>query len=273
MSDQDILEAMQKTGSQRRYRPVGNVYTHTSVAPLDGTRKPIQRANRTADLPVVEPTTRVPQPPAQIVPTTRPVPVLKQEPRRTTQASQERRPLLDVDTDADVEIAQTVRPRSAHAAAPTRQLPPLQSSRRQLHWVVILGMGMAAMLALWLLAVQVMVAWTNTVHDPGYYTQTAHLDVVMVKIDAHNESQVRAFLDPQSHLDLFVLPVSDSSKAHVVVGPTLTTVTDLRHTTIIVTVHDTIVTVTIQGPLEANYLSTMRQSSAWSIDLKKTGGH
>ena len=268
MSDQDILEAMQKTGSQRRYRPVGNVYAHTSVAPLDGTRKPIQRANRTADLPVVEPTTRVPQPPAQIVPNTRPV--LKQEPRRTTQASQERRPLSDVDTDTDVEIAQTVRPRSAHAAAPTRQLPPIQSSRRQLHWVVILGMGMFGMLALWFIAVQVMVAWTNTVHDPGYYTQTAHLDVVMVKIDAHNESQVRAFLDPQGHLDLFVLPVSDISKAHVVIGPTL--FRDLEHGTISVTAQGSVVTVLVQGPLQANFLATTRQRSVWSIDLQK-GGH
>ena len=272
MSDQDILEAMQKTGSQKRYRPVGSVYAHTSVAPLDGTHKPIQRANRTADLPVVEPTTRVPQPPAQIVPNTRPV--LKQEPRRTTQASQERRPLSDVDTDTDVEIAQTVRPRSAHAAAPTRQLPPLQSSRRQLHWVVILGMGMFGMLALWFIAVQVMVAWTNTVHDPGYYTQTAHLDVVMVKIDAHNESQVRAFLDPQGHLDLFVFPLGgDMSKAHVVGGPTLSSISDPQKATITVTAKGTVVTVTIQGPLQANFLATTRQRSVWSIDLKKTGGH
>jgi len=270
VSDQDILEAMQKTGSQKRYRPIGSVYAHTSVAPLDGTHKPIQRANRTADLPVVEPTTRVPQPPAQIVPNTRPV--LKQEPRRTTQASQERRPLSDVDTDTDVEIAQTVRPRSAHAAAPTRQLPPLQSSRRQLHWVVILGMGMFGMLALWFIAVQVMVAWTNTVHDPGYYTQTAHLDVVMVKIDAHNESQVRAFLDPQGHLYLFVLPVSDISKAHVVIGPTLSSISDPQKATITVTAKGTVVTVLVQGPLQANFLATTRQSSVWSIDLQK-GGH
>ena len=273
MSDQDILEAMQKTGSQRRYRPVGNVYAHTSVAPLDGTRKPIQRANRTADLPVVEPTTRVPQPPAQIVPTTRPVPVLKQEPRRTTQASQERRPLLDVDTDADVEIAQTVRPRSAHAATPTRQLPPLQSSRRQLHWVVILGMGMAAMLALWLLAVQAMVGWTNTVSDPRYYTQTAHLDTVTISTDAQgHQSQVRAFIDAQGHLDMLVLPVSDSSKAHVVIGPTLSSISDPQKATITVTAKGTVITVTIQGPLQANFLATTRQRSVWSIDLQK-GGH
>jgi len=180
---------------------------------------------------------------------------------------------LDVDTDADVEIAQTVRPRSAHAAAPTRQLPPLQSSRRQLHWVVILGMGMAAMLALWLLAVQALVGWTNTVSDPRYYTQTAHLDTVTISTDAQgHQSQVRAFIDAQGHLDMLVLPVSDSSKAHVVIGPTLSSISDPQKATITVTAKGTVITVTIQGPLQANFLATTRQRSVWSIDLQK-GGH
>ena len=181
------------------------------------------------------------------------------------------------DTEADIEAVPTMRPRSANAAPPTRQLPPLRQKThsRQLHWLVIAGIAMISFLIAILLAVQVVVAWTNDIHDPGYYTQTAHLDMVVASTDAQgHKSQVRAFLDVQNHLDLLILPMSgDASKAHVVPGPNPVTVTDLRHATITVTAHGTVVSVLVQGPLEANLLSTTRQSSLWIVDLKKLGGH
>ena len=184
-------------------------------------------------------------------------------------------PLDDTSEDDAQTTLLTSDPGDIQVRLPVPYRRPQQQTRishQRKHALVFVGVGMAAMLALWLLAVQVMVAWTNTVHDPGYYTQTAHLDVVMVKIDAHNESQVRAFLDPQGHLDLFVLPVSDISKAHVVIGPTLSSISDPQKATITVTAKGTVVTVLVQGPLQANFLATTRQSSVWSIDLQK-GGH
>ena len=260
--DIDVMSETQMVGA--RYRP-GKLQVGTG-----STRKPIQRASLTADQPVVrktvdyaEPNTRAPRPP--------------QPQQRRTADYQQPRSFSDADTNADVEVAPNTRGRSDRPAPPTRQLPPLRRRRHGAarHWLVYIGIGMIVGLVLWVIGVQVRVGWTNNVSDPSYYTQTAHLDMVTTVTDAQgHQSQVRAFLDVQGRLDLLVLPIgSDVSKAHVVVGPTPITVTDLRHATITVTAHGTVLTVTVQGPLEANYLSTTRQSSSWTIDLKKTGGH
>ena len=260
MSDQDIREQMQKSSSAKRYRPMNNP-VQAQVATLDETRRPIQqRASRTAEQPLVRRTAEYPEPTTRAP---RSVPLQEELLRRTTQTYQQR-PLPD--TDADVEVAPHVRMRSDRPAPPTRHLPPLRQKthRQQLHWLVIVGIAMLSFLVVILLAVQVLVGWTNGVHDPGYYTQTAHLDMVVAATDAQgHQSQVRAFLDAQNHLDLLIVPMSgDASKAHVVVGPNPITVTDLQHATITVTARSTVVSVLVQGPLEANLnLSTTRQSS------------
>ena len=172
--------------------------------------------------------------------------------------------LLGDDTNADIQV---------HMPPVPYRRPQAHGKHQRKHALVFVGLGMGAMLALWLLAVQVMVGWTNTVSDPRYYTQTAHLDTVTISTDAQgHQSQVRAFIDAQGHLDMLVLPVSDSSKAHVVIGPTLSSISDPQKATITVTAKGIVITVTIQGPLQANFLATTRQRSVWSIDLQK-GGH
>ena len=267
MSDLDVMQGMRTGSSAIRYqtseqRPIQTTNTATRI----------RRASlTTAAQPLVTRTSQQQQSTGTRV--SRPA-QYTQAKARTSQAYQQS---VLPDTDADVEVIPNSRMRSDRPAPPTRQLPPLRQKthQRQLHWLVIVGIAMISFLAVILLAVQVLVAWTNGVHDPGYYTQTAHLDMVVAATDAQgHKSQVRAFLDTQNHLDLLILPISgDTSKAHVVVGPNPVTVTDLQHATITVTAHGTLVSVLVQGPLEANYLSTMRQSSLWVVDLKKTGGH
>ena len=297
MSDADILASMSNASSSRRYQALAQPATAIASQPV-----PVrQRASRST---VQEPITRVPrrtveQPRSRRGGTPEPItratgPKLRPLQAQPTQPYLDNEPNAQTTVPLDIESeqgydaempAQTTTllgdDPDAHTDIQVRMPVPYRRPQPQAHGkhqrkhaLVFVGLGMGAMLALWLLAVQVMVAWTNTVHDPGYYTQTAHLDVVMVKIDAHNEGQVRAFLDPQGHLDLFVFPLGgDMSKAHVVGGPTLSSISDPQKATITVTAKGTVVTVTIQGPLQANFLATTRQRSVWSIDLKKTGGH
>ena len=264
--------------AQTLYRPGGlpkmQAQTRATMEALDGACKPVQRASRTTEQPLVrrtidysETTTRIPR-------------RTQEQPRHTTSAAyQQPRRTIEVDTNADVEVAASVRrPRHGEKVQPTRQLPPLREQKGRMHWLVSIGIGMSAMLVAWLLLVLVIVGWTNTFSDPGHYTQTAHLDTVTVTTDAQgHQSQVRAFLDAQGHLDLLVLPTGDTSKARVVVGPSPLSFHDLQHVTITVTAQGSVVTVLAQGPLEANYLATMRQTSSWTVDLKQPasskGGH
>lgn len=260
--------------AQTLYRPGGlpkmQAQTRTAMEAPERTRKPVQRASRTAEQPLVrrtadysEPTTNVPR-------------RTQEQPRRTTSAAYQQ-PRRTIDTNADVEVAPSVRRLRDEKVQPTRKLPPQHQGAR-FHWLVSIGIGMSAMLVAWLLLVLVIVGWTNTFSDPGHYTQTAHLDTVTVTTDAQgHQSQVRAFLDAQGHLDLLVLPTGDTSKARVVVGPSPLSFHDLQHVTITVTAQGSVVTVLAQGPLEANYLATMRQTSSWTVDLKQPasskGGH
>ena len=293
MSDQDILQAM-SASSSIRYQAAQPTATASQPVPVR------QRASR----PVQEPTTRGPRRPVEQPRSRRggtPEPITRATgPKLRPLQAQPTQPYLDNEPNAqttvpldieseqeyDVEMpAQTTTllgdDPDAHTDIQVRMPVPYRRPQPQAHGkhqrkhaLVFVGLGMGAMLALWLLAVQAMVGWTNTVSDPRYYTQTAHLDTVTISTDAQgHQSQVRAFIDAQGHLDMLVLPVSDSSKAHVVIGPTLSSISDPQKATITVTAKGTVITVTIQGPLQANFLATTRQRSVWSIDLKKTGGH
>lgn len=268
MSDRDILEAMHQSGSQR-YKP-SNGQARTSAATLEDTRVPVQRASRTAEQPLVrrtidyaddEPTTNVPR-------RTQGQPLV----RRTADYQQRR----TIDTNADVQVAPSVRRLRDEKVQPTRKLPEQHQGLR-FHWLMYVGAGMVVMLVVWILFVQIIVAWTNGVYTPSHYTQTAHLDVATVITDVQgHQGQVRAFLDAQGHLDLLVLPMGDTSKAHVIVGPTLL-FHHLDHVTVTVTARGSVATVLAQGPLEANYLATAQDSSTWIFDLKQPatnkGGH
>jgi len=265
VSDLDVMTARP---SARRYRAGDNPSVETQAQTIAGMGSAFRpRASRTAEQPQVrrtidyaDPTTRISRP--------------TQQKPRTTHAYQQ--PRQGADTDTDVEVAPSVRMRSGERnALPTRELPPLreQDQGARFHWLVFVGIGMLVLMVCWIGLVRVVVWGTNTFHDPGYYTQTAHLDTVTVTMDEGHQSQIRAFLDAQGHVDMLILPVGgDTSKARVVVGPVPSSITNPQQATITVTAKGTVVTITLQGPEEANYLTTMRQSSSWIIDLKPAAG-
>ena len=295
MSDQDILQAM-SASSSRRYQAAQPTATASQPVPVR------QRASR----PVQEPTTRGPRRPVEqprsrrggtsepITRATGPRPTphqahqaaqlthdlnlareqadqatvqLEYDAEDDAEMSAPTTTLLGDDTNADIQVHMPPVPYR-------RPQPHLRISHQRKHALVFVGLGMVAMLLIWMLGVTAMVGWVNTVSDPRYYTQMAHLDTVTVSTDAQgHQSQVRAFIDAQGHLDLLIVPIGDMRKAHVVVGPTLSQ--DFQHVTITVTAQGSAVTILVQGPLEANYLTTTRKTSTWVVDFKQLskGGH
>ena len=290
MSDQDILEGMSASSSSIRYQTAQPVATASQSVPVrrasrSTVQEPITRVpRRTVEQPrsrrggTSEPITRATGPrPTQTQATAQldlddeqsaqaTVPLdLESEQEQDAEMSA-RMTLLGDDTNADIQVHMP-------PALYRRPQSHMRISHQRKHALVFVGLGMIAMLLIWMFGVLALVGWVNTVSDPRYYTQTAHLDTVTVSTDVQgHQSQVRAFIDAQGHLDMLVLPVSDSSKAHVVIGPTLSSISDPQKATITVTAKGTVITVTIQGPLQANFLATTRQRSVWSIDLQK-GGH
>jgi hypothetical protein len=128
---------------------------------------------------------------------------------------------------------------------------------------------MAVMAVLWLLAVQIGVWYTNTFHDPAYYTQSKHLDTIALTDAQGVHFQARAFVDGQNHLNLLILPDSDTGKARVIVGSTLANIDNPQQAIITVSASGTMVTVTAQGPLTAFGFNTDRQRAQWTTDVSQ----
>jgi hypothetical protein len=148
-----------------------------------------------------------------------------------------------------------------------------QQPRRQLHPGVYIGSGMFTMLGTWSLLLHIGVWYMNTLHDPGYYTQTAHRDTVTITDAQGHQYQARGVIDPQNHIDLLVMPENgDPSKARIIQGPALSIVDDPQHqATITATASGSEVTILVQGPLVANWfdLVASRQREQWSADASQ----
>lgn len=254
MSDVDIIEEMRKTGSQKRYRP--------ETPASNDTQQPIRvaraSANRTAEQPLVvrtanprrtadyggEPRTNAPRAAQQ-----------PQQSRRTTQAYQEQHPLADADTDADVEIAQTMRPRSAYPAPPTRQLPPLhQGPYAQGHTKAItLGVGatIAVMWLAWFFSTSGASFWATHVTDPSTYGPM-HGNVVTGIFgggDSGDHPSKLIALNNGGHVEIIKLTAGDPTKTQIIVGPDLVAISfpDPTQAEVELRVDGPDVTVTIYG--------------------------
>ena len=167
-----------------------------------------------------------------------------------------------LETSQDSQIAPSVRQQPYALVPPHKGIPPML-------WIIV---GMMAVLVLWFFGVRVYAWYTNTFSDPAYYTQAAHLDTTTVTDTQGNQSQVRAFIDGQGHLDLLIMP-DDPSKFRVVVGGALMGI-DQEQAILTITTKGTMVTVTAQGPLQAVWFTTYRQSAQWTYDVsqKPSGG-
>jgi len=213
VSDRDILEEMQKSGSQR-YKPFGsNGQAQTRVATLDGTRRPVQRASRTAEQPILrrtidyaEPTTNVPRRTQE-----------QPQSRRTTSAYQQQQ-RRTIDTHADVEVAPSVRTRR-EKVQPTRKLPPSNRGHR----ILIVGVVLGMIVVLWLAWIATTVGasyWATHVTDPGIYGPT-HGNVVSGVFgggDSQEHPTKLIAFNNDGHVEIIKITAGDPKKTQIIPG-------------------------------------------------------
>lgn len=206
---------------------------------------------------------------------------------RTQEQRLTRRPASEIYEDDDFEDVRTTQPgsRAPRYAAPTigvgarttqpgRALAPvLQYQPRRIHWLLYVGVAMVLLLILWIVIVHIYVWGTNTFHDPGYYTQTAHRDVTTIPDAQGHQEQARAFIDAQNHLDLLIIPSDGNmSKAHIIQGPDLVSIPDAQHKAYIeVSAEGTSIIVVAHAPLEADIIAFAPTShnAQWAVDLSQ----
>ena len=112
---------------------------------------------------------------------------------------------------------------------PVRQTPPQQAAyseepraRNRTHWMLIFGIGMMAMLALWVLG-SLLVNWWTLTQDDWHYgrPRTSQIDAAVGHGDsAANPSHFIA-LNLNRHVVIIELPGGEASKARIYSGPTL----------------------------------------------------
>jgi len=112
-----------------------------------------------------------------------------------------------------------VRRRSAQAAAN----PAKRKSRRDgPHWLLPLGVGMIAMLVLWVFG-GVFVSWWSTFQDDLHYgrPRTSQCDAVVGHSDSATNKSHFIALNFHRHIEVIEFPGGDATHAKVYIGPTL----------------------------------------------------
>jgi hypothetical protein len=92
--------------------------------------------------------------------------------------------------------------------------------RRRIHWSLVFGIGMAAMLSLWVLGT-LLVAWWSVTQDDWHYgrPRTFQIDAVV----GHNNDSERSpshfiALNFRSHIQIIEFPAGDTTKAKIYQG-------------------------------------------------------
>jgi len=218
VSDRDILEAMQKSGSQLRYRPVGNGQAQADVATL--TRKPVQRTNRTSGQPLVrrtidyadaEPTTNVPRRTQE-----------QPQSRRTTSAYQQQQ-RRTIDTNTDVEVAPSVRRLRDEKVQPTRKLPPQNTQGHGKALAFGVGLTILALWLAWVATTAGASLWVTHVTDPGTYGPT-HGNMVSGVFgggDSQEHPTKLIAFNNDGHVEILKLTAGNPQKTQLIAGPNL----------------------------------------------------
>src|SRR5712691_9347809 len=94
---------------------------------------------------------------------------------------------------------------------------------RKVHWMLILGIGMIIMLALYVGFNMLGNWWTNRQLDAAYgFPRMYQVDAV---VGHNNDSSANPshfiFLNLNGHVEIIELPAGDASKAKIYIGPTL----------------------------------------------------
>ncbi len=98
---------------------------------------------------------------------------------------------------------------------------PSPRTGHHVHWMLLVGMGMLAMIALWVVGSLAVNWWTTTMDDWHYgRPRTFQIDARVGHDDAVTPSHFIA-LNLNRHIMIIELPGGDPSKARIYTGPTL----------------------------------------------------
>jgi hypothetical protein len=107
-------------------------------------------------------------------------------------------------------------------AAPA--LPQGQPAQRRphVHWLLFVGVGMIAMLALWVLGT-ILVNWWNVTQDDWHYgrPRTFQIDAVVGHNDSPTNPSHFIAINLNRHVEVIELPGGDAAHAKIYIGPTL----------------------------------------------------
>jgi hypothetical protein len=112
--------------------------------------------------------------------------------------------------------------RPARSTTTAYEPPPLRRERRGVHWLLYVGLGMLAALALWALGANALAWGTNEYNNIVYgYPRTFQTDAVVGHNDsARNPSHFMA-VNLHGQIIIFELPGGDPSKSQDYIGPDL----------------------------------------------------
>ena len=180
------------------------------------------------------------------------------------------------DEDEQIEITPSTRAgRGRYNSNDTRIIPAERNPYYQPkpnHNRLWAGIGAGMCSALFLLVVGLHIyAWAmDSLHDPNYYTQANHRDMVTVTDGKGGQEQVRVFVDADGYLDELIVPKSGSgpiSKVKIVRGPSLSKFSHPQQALINVTASNGQITAYADGPREVGFWGdTRRDHAEWTTD-------
>jgi hypothetical protein len=149
---------------------------------------------------------------------------------------------------------------------PRTMTRPAQPRQRQgFHPLMYVGGGMCSMLLAFILILNVSAWWTNTLHDPAYYTQSAHRNSITITTTASQQEQIQAFVDPEGHVDVLVIPTDNVTKARIITGPALANFATPQDAMLSIKVNGSQVIVEATSAMTVNGFTTGRSSMQWSV--------
>jgi hypothetical protein len=103
-------------------------------------------------------------------------------------------------------------------------LPQGQPAQRRphVHWLLFVGMGMIAMLVLWVLGMM-LVNWWNVTQDDWHYgrPRTFQIDAVVGHNDSPTNPSHFIAINLNRHVEVIEFPGGDAAHAKIYIGPTL----------------------------------------------------
>lgn len=112
--------------------------------------------------------------------------------------------------------------RPARSTTTTYESPTFKRERRGVHWLLYVGLGMLAALALWALGANALTWGTNEYNNIVYgYPRTFQIDAVVGHNDSSRNPSHFVAVNLHGQIIIFELPGGDPSKSKDYIGPDL----------------------------------------------------